>query len=145
MLTRKISGKPSQPATNVPSIAPMKPGAIEAKHPPRSYPTIACPIAPHIPATNSNTKSDPRDILLFSFLTPNVRKQGKCQCHSPFVICHLSFVICHLSLIRRRDRRRIIREWALHRQDEIFGTDRGLRCQAEKNDSSGCKKTGGGG
>src|SRR5215471_10368706 len=99
MLTRKISGKPSQPATSVPSIAPMKPGAIEAKHPPRSYPTIACPIAPHIPATNSNTKSDPRDILLFSFLTPNVRKQGKCQCHSPFVICHLSFVICHLSSV----------------------------------------------
>jgi hypothetical protein len=27
------------------------------------------------------------------------------------------------SSIRRRDRRRIIREWALHRQDEIFGTD----------------------
>jgi hypothetical protein len=28
------------------------------------------------------------------------------------------------SSIRRRDRRRIIREWALHRQDGIFGTDR---------------------
>jgi hypothetical protein len=28
-----------------------------------------------------------------------------------------------LSAIRRRDRRRIIREWALHRQDGIFGTD----------------------
>jgi hypothetical protein len=26
------------------------------------------------------------------------------------------------SSIRRRDRRRIIREWALHRQDGIFGT-----------------------
>jgi hypothetical protein len=29
------------------------------------------------------------------------------------------------SSIRRRDRRRIIREWALHREDEIFGTDKG--------------------
>src|SRR5215475_3826539 len=29
------------------------------------------------------------------------------------------------SSIRRRDRRRIIREWALHRQDGIFDTDRG--------------------
>jgi len=29
------------------------------------------------------------------------------------------------SSIRRRDRRRIIREWALHRQDGIFGTDNG--------------------
>ena len=28
------------------------------------------------------------------------------------------------SSIRRRDRRRIIREWALHRQDVVFGTDR---------------------
>src|SRR5215510_7527484 len=28
------------------------------------------------------------------------------------------------SSIRRRDRRPIIREWALHRQDGIFGTDR---------------------
>jgi len=28
------------------------------------------------------------------------------------------------SSIRRGDRRRIIREWALHRQDGIFGTDR---------------------
>src|SRR6266508_119490 len=27
------------------------------------------------------------------------------------------------SSIRRRDRRRIIGEWALHRQDGIFGTD----------------------
>ena len=27
------------------------------------------------------------------------------------------------SSIRRRNRRRIIREWTLHRQDEIFGTD----------------------
>jgi hypothetical protein len=26
--------------------------------------------------------------------------------------------------IRRGDRRRIIREWALHRQDVVFGTDR---------------------
>jgi hypothetical protein len=25
--------------------------------------------------------------------------------------------------IRRRDRRRVIREWALHRQDVVFGTD----------------------
>jgi hypothetical protein len=31
------------------------------------------------------------------------------------------------SSIRRRDRRRIIREWALHRQDEIFDTDNGRR------------------
>jgi hypothetical protein len=29
------------------------------------------------------------------------------------------------SSIRRRDRRRIIGEWALHRQDGIFGTDKG--------------------
>ena len=29
------------------------------------------------------------------------------------------------SSIRRRDRRRIIREWALHRQDGIFGMDNG--------------------
>src|SRR5262249_55660270 len=28
------------------------------------------------------------------------------------------------SSIRRRDRRRVSREWALHRQDGIFGTDR---------------------
>ena len=28
------------------------------------------------------------------------------------------------SSIRRRDRRRIIRKWALHRQDGIFGSDR---------------------
>jgi hypothetical protein len=27
------------------------------------------------------------------------------------------------SSIRRRDRRRIIREWALHRQDVVFDTD----------------------
>jgi hypothetical protein len=36
MLTWNISGKPSQPATSVPNIAPMKPSAIEAKHPPCS-------------------------------------------------------------------------------------------------------------
>ena len=30
------------------------------------------------------------------------------------------------SSIRRRDRRRIIRDWALHRQDGIFGTDTGI-------------------
>src|SRR5215510_14181117 len=109
MLTRKISGKPSQPATSVPSIAPIKPSAIEAKHPPRSYPTIACPIAPHIPATNSNTKSDPIDILLFHY---SERKEARempmsfaiCHlssviCYLSFVICHLSFVICHLSFV----------------------------------------------
>jgi hypothetical protein len=31
--------------------------------------------------------------------------------------------------IRRRGRRRIIREWALHRQDRIFGTDRAIFVQ----------------
>src|SRR5215470_13795200 len=96
MLTRKISGRPSQPATNVPNNAPMNPSAIEAKHPPRSYPTIDCPIAPHIPATNSNIKSDPIDILLFpysSIVTPNIRRQGKCQCHLSFVICHSSSAV----------------------------------------------------
>ena len=31
------------------------------------------------------------------------------------------------SSIRRRDRRRIIGEWALHRQDGIFGMDKGLQ------------------
>src|SRR5215471_13251736 len=67
MLTRNISGKPSQLAISVPSIAPMKPSAIEAKHPPRSYPTIDCPIAPHIPDTSSNIKSDSIDIFLFPY------------------------------------------------------------------------------
>src|SRR5215475_1765196 len=104
MLTRKISGRPSQPATNVPNNAPINPSAIEAKHPPRSYPTIDCPIAPHIPATNSNIKSDPIDIL--PFLTPLsllriLEGKGNANViyHLSFVICHLSFVICHLSLV----------------------------------------------
>jgi hypothetical protein len=40
------------------------------------------------------------------------------------------------SSIRRRDRRRIIREWALHRQDGIFGTGRICRLTARWADSS---------
>src|SRR5262249_49920483 len=44
------------------------------------------------------------------------------------------------SSIRRRDRRRIIREWALHRQDVVFGTDR-RRCgeygAGERQDNEG--------
>jgi len=35
------------------------------------------------------------------------------------------------SSIRRRDRRRIVREWTLHSQDGIFGTDRGGRTRSD--------------
>jgi hypothetical protein len=35
------------------------------------------------------------------------------------------------SSIRRRDRRRIIREWDLHRQDGVFGMDKGASCDAQ--------------
>ena len=37
--------------------------------------------------------------------------------------------------IRRRDRRRIIGEWALHRQDGIFGTDNGFRASKRASPS----------